>query len=158
MKATVETQAPTTLNKVRVHSFRKELPEAVDWDAVHAAIQKVLLPIANSLPPGINAKGDCTKLPRFFSSYLTCKNEAHPDIDPVIVGVEFCRPGEKIMVWGDISGECIGDMLFEAGPEMEAEGHTAALADAGSAIAQILAQQAHLAVTALHDSSRLPKD
>jgi hypothetical protein len=158
MRATAHAQQPVAQADSVVRHFRVALPSSVDWNAVHAAVQGALSKLARSLPAGIKAKGGCTRSPRFLFSFLTCENPASPDIEPIIVGVNFYRPAKKIWVYGDISGEETGDVLYEAEDLAVAEISTESVVQVARLVALALAPQTAIVVNALRDHSRSPRD
>jgi hypothetical protein len=74
-------------------------------------------------------------------------------IDPVVVGVVVDPgPADTVRVSGDISGEMIGDVLFEV-PPVEVTGREA-LIEASRDAVEALAMQSGMVLTALQDMLR----
>src|SRR3989442_12493265 len=93
---------------------------AIDWDAIHNSVQRILAPIDQSVmesfpscqvQPGASGGKN---LPLFsFRVYRL----SQADIEPIVVGVSFERMDSTIRVNGDISGEESGTIYYETGSD-----------------------------------------
>lgn len=130
--------------------------DLLDWDEIHDAVQAILQSLdaeVKRAAPEVCVKSDRNAVrERDLFSYRVYQPGPDSKVDPVVVGV-VCALGENgFVVRGDISGETIGDVLFEV-PEKEVVGRLAFLEAARNA-SERLAGQASTVASALQQAQR----
>ncbi len=118
----------------------------IDWDVVHAAVQRALAELAEEVergwPRARSRPGETTSGAGLFS-YRTFEVPTDHGIDPLVAGVDFraLPNGPGLRIVADLCGEESGVILYECSPR-EVAATTAAALPAGEALARELAGQA----------------
>jgi len=134
-----------------------ERVDLLDWDELHETVQSVLQDLDKDV------RGICQKIEvkpgrnsatawNLFSYRVYRASDKH-DIDPVVVGIVCASTNDGITIRGDIAGETIGDVLFEAKEKHVVE--KSAAIKAAREIAQQLAEQGGIIAKAVHDPMRI---
>jgi hypothetical protein len=141
-----------------VDRLELEPPGSVEWDEVHGAVQEVLDRIGTAV-----LRQDCSVVSRpgrtdarawDLFSYRVFSHESYRDVDPVVVGVLFTREGDQERIQGDICGEGLGDVLYEAPGPIRSEVETLSLRREAIAVARDLQSHADVILRAIKDNSR----
>jgi hypothetical protein len=129
----------------------------LDWDEVHDAVQLVLRSLdepVGRLSTGCHAVAgrNSARAWQLFS-YRTFKPLAGSEIDPIVVGITFSVGSRgAVQIRGDISGETLGDVLFDV-PPSEVMGRLSILEKARD-ISEKLTEHAAQVAEALRNSNR----
>lgn len=121
-------------------------PADIDWQAIHEAIQGIFLALAEEVQascPAIHSRAGKTQTVRFpLFSYRVFEVPPQPDLDPVVVGVNFAPASSdgNITVSADLCGEESGQIWFEL-PEQTVPAAQAVLRVTAETLARRLSEQ-----------------
>jgi len=130
----------------------------IDWDQIDRIVQAELAAIDRAIIPSqstIRIRGGSTHGRTWhLFSYRAFEPQSDTGIDPVIAGLTFAAAKESntFSISGDISGESLGDVLFEV-PRHEVTGPTALIAAARDVCRKLVAGSDKI-VAALKDTLR----
>ena len=127
--------------------------EHVNWESVHAAVQKVFSEMAEGLGGHFETRGGKTETVGFLFTYRLFQNPGDETIDPVVVGITCSKRPTGIQIEGDISGEQTGDILVEAIKDKK-PASTEQVKTGALNIARELVKHTKVVVDALADASR----
>lgn len=120
---------------------------AIDWEALHEYIQQLLAPMRAEVEqrwPQVRSRPGKTFTEKMLLfSYCAFENPSQPEVDPVVVGVDFAPgPAEDVVrVRGDLCGEETGSVWFEV-PEQQVSRTQEALRKAAESVTTQLAAEA----------------
>src|SRR5882724_2141485 len=131
--------------------------DLLDWDEIHGAVQSTLQRLddpVTRLCVGCRVTSGHNSAPAWqLFSYRVYQPPEGSEVDPVVVGVNFSHGSQgAVRILGDISGETLGDVLYEF-PEVEAVG-TQPVLEKAQDLAEKLAKQADRIAGALANSAR----
>jgi hypothetical protein len=132
-----------------------------DWDEIHRVVQGVFSDMTERVrreTPSIRSRGGRSSGRSFpLFTFRTFDLGEGQEIDPVIVGIifEHAKSETRMVLRGDIGGECSGRVDFEL-PERETANSLAALLPSALSMALVLGEQWLLVAQKVYERHPLP--